>query len=1060
MKKIILLVWLLFGALGVLLAQSQKTLIGKVSDEADGLPLPGVNVVIKGSNSGVVTDGEGKFQITVPTEEVILIVSFIGYQTQEVAISPSQTSVNILLSESELGLEEVTIVSTGFQELSAERSTGSFVKVDQELVDRRVSTNLIDRLEDVTPGLIFNRDRARITPGESISIRGTATLQSNSEPLIVVDNLAYDGPLSSINPNDVESMTVLKDAAAASIWGARAGNGVIVITTKKGRFQEPMRVSLTANMTQIEEQDPFYEPKMSIAGHVDQQVALFERGFYNSQFGNARNPVLPPVAELLFAHRNSLITDQERDSGLNVYRNSDIRRELQRHIYRPAFQQQYALGISGGGEKQRYQFSLGWDKNLGSTVANDNSRLTLSTQQNWKVLKEKGNASIGVYWVKTQSFNGLPDIFNFNAYDRLADENGLALATPRTYSDRFKQSVSGLGLLNWDFIPLEEINRSTTRMQGNDLRINGSADYQILKDWKVSGFYQFWMNATQTENFDPLESYRARELINDYSEVGEDGNLIRHIPLGAMLDQDFRSAFSHNLRLQTSYDKQWGELHQLNFLAGFESRDLQREGYRISSYGYDPSIGTSQAVDYLTRRRRLGSRLLANIPFTEDFSGGVDRFLSGFANVGYTYKNKYLLNASARKDASNLFGVATNQRGVPLWSAGLGWIISEEEFLTSRNMDFLKLRLSYGYNGNTNPNATAFTTAQYLSGAQNFLSGYPFLGIVSPPNPQLRWERIKISNLGLDFGFFGGKLRGSAEYYIKQGLDLLANQPIFPSSGFTSAVVNYASTRTNGIDLSLSTRQRLGNITWDGDFFYSMVQEKVIDLDTETTPDQLINYSAQNPTTLIGRPIFGIYSYAFAGLDPNTGDPMGFLDGEPSSNYQGIFQEATPENLVFHGRARPTDFGAFRNTFSYRGFSLSFNLTYRFGYYIRRPSVNYDEFNRGAWVHADYEQRWQQLGDELITDIPSDPGRVNSLRHRFSTSNSSRVEPGDHIRFQDVRLAYQWNGKQKGPIRNLETYLYLNNLGLLWKASDRVVDPDFQVAPPLTSASLGFRMSF
>ncbi|OYX15504.1 MAG: hypothetical protein B7Z16_13295, partial [Algoriphagus sp. 32-45-6] len=259
MKKIILLVWLLFGALGVLLAQSQKTLIGKVSDEADGLPLPGVNVVIKGSNSGVVTDGEGKFQITVPTEEVILIVSFIGYQTQEVAISPSQTSVNILLSESELGLEEVTIVSTGFQELSAERSTGSFVKVDQELVDRRVSTNLIDRLEDVTPGLIFNRDRARITPGESISIRGTATLQSNSEPLIVVDNLAYDGPLSSINPNDVESMTVLKDAAAASIWGARAGNGVIVITTKKGRFQEPMRVSLTANMTQIEEQDPFYE---------------------------------------------------------------------------------------------------------------------------------------------------------------------------------------------------------------------------------------------------------------------------------------------------------------------------------------------------------------------------------------------------------------------------------------------------------------------------------------------------------------------------------------------------------------------------------------------------------------------------------------------------------------------------------------------------------------------------------------------------------------------------------------------------------------------------------
>lgn len=1059
-NKCILLVLLLFGALSSLMAQSQKILSGKVSGASDGLPLPGVNIVVKGSNSGVVSDAEGEFQLNLKTEELVLIVSFIGYESKEVPISPNQTSVEIQLLESELGLEEVTIVSTGFQELSAERSTGSFVKLDQELVDRRVSTNLIDRIEDVTPGLIFNRDRARITPGESISIRGTATLRSNSEPLIVVDNLAYDGPLSSINPNDVESMTVLKDAAAASIWGARAGNGVIVITTKKGKFSEPMRVSLTANITRLSEPDPFYEPKMSIAGHVDQQLELFERGFYNSQFNNSRNPVLPPVAELLFAHRNGLITDEERDSGLNVYRNSDIRRELQRHIYRPAIQQQYALGISGGGEKQRYQFSLGWDKNLGSTVANDNSRLTLSTQQNWKVLKEKGNASIGVYWVNTRSHNGLPDILNFNAYDRLTDENGVPIATPRTYSDRFKRSVSEMGLLNWDFIPLEEINRSITTAEGNDLRINGSADYELVKGWKVSGYYQFWMNSTLTENYDPVESYRARELINDYTEVGEDGALIRHIPLGDILDQDFRSAFSHNVRLQTSYDKQWAEFHQLNLLAGFESRDLQREGYRNSSYGYDRSIGTSQAVDYLTRRRRMGSRLLANIPFTEDFSGGVDRFLSGFANLGYSYKDRYLVNASARRDASNLFGVSTNQRGVPLWSAGLGWIISEEEFLANRNIDFLKLRLSYGFNGNTNPNATAFTTAQYLSGAQNFLSGYPFLGIVSPPNPQLRWERIKISNLGLDFGFFKGKLRGSAEYYIKQGLDLLANQPIFPSSGFTSAVVNYASTRTNGIDLSLTSRLQLGKVTWDGAFFYSMVQEKVIDLESETTPDQLINYSAQNPTTLVGRPIFGIYSYAFGGLDPNTGDPLGFLDGEPSANYQGIFQEATPENIVFHGRGRPTDFGAFRNTFSYRGFSLSLNLTYRLGYYIRRPSVNYDEFNRGAWVHADYEQRWKQPGDENITDIPSDPGRVNSLRHRFSTSNSSRVEPGDHIRFQDVRLAYQWKGKEKGSIRNLETYLYLNNLGILWKASDRVVDPDFQVAPPLTSASLGFRLSF
>ncbi|QYH38472.1 TonB-dependent receptor plug domain-containing protein [Algoriphagus sp. NBT04N3] len=255
----------LFLIFGRTMAQEKgREIRGNTLDAKDLSPLPGVNLILKGTTVGTVSDDEGKFTLPIPNGEAILLVSYIGYQSREILLGEKQTTLNILLESLDLNLQEVTVVSTGFQELPLSRSTGSFVGLNQDLVDRRVSTNLIDRLEDLTPGLIFNRDISGRESGESISIRGTATLISSAEPLIVVDNLAYDGPLSSINPNDVASITVLKDAAAASIWGARAGNGVIVITTKKGSFNKPIQVNFTSNLTTFQRADPFYDPKMSI----------------------------------------------------------------------------------------------------------------------------------------------------------------------------------------------------------------------------------------------------------------------------------------------------------------------------------------------------------------------------------------------------------------------------------------------------------------------------------------------------------------------------------------------------------------------------------------------------------------------------------------------------------------------------------------------------------------------------------------------------------------------------------------------------------------------------
>lgn len=931
--------------------------------------------------------------------------------------------------------------------------------IGQELVDRRVSTNIIDRLEDITPGLIFNRDLPRLANGESITIRGTATLISNSQPLIVVDNLAYDGPLSSINPNDVESMTVLKDAAAASIWGARAGNGVIVITTKKGSFEQPVRVSLTSNLTFRPKPDLFYYPSMTINSLVDKQTELYNKGYYRSQLTNSRNPVVNPLAEAYYAFDQGKITEQELNGIVTTLRNSDLRSDRDAYLSRTAVLQQYAVNVTGGSKNYTYQASAGWDKNQSSQVASDDSRITLSTRQTWKVAKDRLKVGMGAYWVQSDSYQGTPATGNLYPYDQLADESGNPLPVFRDYSVRFKNKMADKLAYSWEYVPLEEIGLTPTRAVGNDLRLFTELDFSIAKGLSASATYQYWTNRRNTVRDVPLDSYEARNRINSFTELTPAGETVYHLPVGGILEQSFANAFSHNLRGQLSYIGEWGE-HRLNAFAGGEVKNQEGEGYETISYGYNAENGTSMPVDYIARTTNLATGRLQNVPFGEKFGGTTSRFVSLFGNAGYSYRNRYLVNLSARKDASNLFGVNTNQKSVPLWSAGLGWIVSEEDFLDIDWVDFIKARLSYGYNGNTNPNASALTTATY--GARNPLTQLPFLSIRTPPNPELRWERIKIINVGIDFEMFQSRLSGSVEYYDKQGLDLLGQIPLYPSSGFTDATLNYAATHTRGWDIALSSLNINRAIRWETSFFLSLVNEKVTAIENEPTATQLINYTPDLPTPALGKPLFAIYSFAFAGLSPADGSPMGYVDGEPSTDYATIYDEARPENIRYHGSGRPTRFGALRNTFSYKGWSLSANISYRLGYYIRRPSVSFDEVNRGAFSHADYERRWRKVGDEQLTQVPSDPGKVDAYRDQFYLSSSAIVERGDHIRLQDIRIAYRFPLSHKGGriFQSLEFYGYLNNLGILWKESAEVIDPDYLVNPSLFSGSVGFRAMF
>ncbi len=1048
-----------------LAAFSQIT--GRVTSTTDKQPLPGVNILVKGTTTGTTTDAEGKFTISAHKGET-LVISFIGFASQEIAID-NQTSLNIELVEDIATLNEVTIVSTGYQQVPKERATGSFVQIDQQLINRRVSTDVLSRLEDVTSGLIFNRN----VPGKTndISIRGTSTIFSNTAPLIIIDNFPYDGDINTINPNDVESMTVLKDAAAASIWGSRAGNGVIVITTKKGKQDQPLKVAFNSNITVIDKPDVFYPSRMSSSDFIDVEKKLFDNGYYAAIENSYNYAPLTPAVELFIKERDGILTSSDMQQQLTSLRQQDVRNDVQNYLYRKSVKQQYAINFSGGSHTNKYYFSTGLDRNLDNLIANDLTRVTLNAGNTWSGLNDKLNISANIYYSETTRTTNQddPSSIRFTSsspmypYAAFKDSNGNNIPLIRDYRASFVQQSEANGLLNWQYNPLDEINARDNSSNLVDYRINTKVNYKIINGLNAEVLYQYWRSISEGRDLHKANSYYARNLVNQFTQVDASNNLALAIPAGGVLDNTNPSAVSNNIRTQLNYSKQWS-IHEINVLAGYEVKDVNTTGSSFRYYGYNDELATNQVVDYANFYTQYNNPFAyVRIPNVDGQSALTDRFISYFANGSYSFKKRYTFSASTRKDQSNLFGVKANQRGVPLWSAGVSWNINDEPFYKLNEIPYLRLRTTYGFNGNINKSVTAFTTA-YMLGF-NSLTGLPYATITNAPNPQLQWERVKVLNFGLDFESKNKIVSGSIEYYTKWGLDLIGTTPFPPSTGISSFTGNTANTVGHGIDIVLNTTNIDRAIKWNTNILFSHLTETVTSYKTKSDASGYLFYGSGSSGLsypLEGKPLYALYSYQWAGLDPTTGDPRSFVNGQPSADYAIIVTNATPDNIVFNGSARPTYFGAIRNTLSWKNWSLSFNISYRLGYFFRRNSVHYNNLLSGQVEHGDYAQRWQNPGDETKTNVPSMPTAIDANRDNIYLYSSALVEKGDHIRLQDIQLNYTFskNSFVKFPFTRAQLYCYINNLGILWKATNSPLDPDYPTLKPQRSISIGLKIDF
>ncbi len=1060
------LTFIFINALLLSSAMAQYVVKGTASSSADGLAVAGATVATKISTTQGISDANGHFTIIVSSRTDTLVIRAIGYRSQVIPLQlPLNRELNIRMEAEIAKLNEV-VVSTGYYQLPKERATGSFTQIDNTLLNRSVSTDILSRLEGVTSGLQFER---RDTRGEGnqdarLRVRGLSTIYSDSSPLIVLNNFPFEGDINDINPNDIENITILKDAAAASIWGARAGNGVIVITTKSGRYNQQAKVGFNSNFNIAGRPNLHYSPNYIPSRQwMEVEDYLFARGYYGEEPVTA----LPPYVELLIRQRDNTITSSDFDSQKAVLEKQDVRDEASDLLYRNSLNQQYALNIRGGTAKNHYYLSGGYDRNAENSKGDNFQRVSLTANNQLKIT-ERLEMSSGIYYTQSAAAqNGLtlsaikPTSLGLIPYTRLADEAGNPLPVLRDRRLSYEKQAAANGLLDWHYRPLDEQRLADNTQKSNRIRLDGGLKYLLGKGFAADMKYQYQQQGSQRHQLYDKDSYFTRDLVNRYTQA--DGSRI--IPHGSILQEGDAKEETHYGRLQLNYQGSISENHQLVALAGVEVRQEQYTngpGYRV--YNYDDEVLTHSTLFDYTRFYPTRPQGSARIPFNPySFNHITDRNLSYFANASYTFKERYMLSASSRWDASNIFGVKTNQKGVPLWSAGAAWEASKEHWWKSEILPYLRLRSTFGYNGNVNRQVSVYPTFQTNT---NSITGLPFGILTNPGNPSLRWEKVGVLNLAVDVATKDQRLSGSIEYFYKNASDLIGEIFMDPTTGLTNIRnrINYAGMKTRGWDIDLASRNIEGKFNWQTSWLISHVRNEVSNYAVDDTQPVSGSYLSPIPIPEAGTSMDAVYALPWGGLSPVNGQQQIMLNGETSQDYTTYLNTLTREGLLVAGVSVPTWYGGLRNTFNYKNLSLSTNITWKAGYVFRRTSINYNQLYTMAVPHSDYLGRWQNPGDEANTTIPARPADVNNNRETVYAYSETLVEKGDHIRLQDIQLSYTLDkGKfRQLPFSNIRLSLYANNIGIIWQANKQGLDPDYANAmyPAARSLAVGLNASF
>ena len=991
----------------------KRTVKGQVTDE-NGEPVPGANVYLKGTTIGVATDINGNYSLTFEDTHTVLVASFVGYKTMEVLIGENET-VNFRLEPENEALAEVVV--TGYQTISKERSTGAFEKVGMEQMEMKRLDNLSTVLEGEIAGY-----------SDGI-IRGVSTMNAQQGPLYVIDGFPIENTsygrfgiitenLPVINMEDIESITVLKDAAAASIYGARAANGVIVITTKKAK-EGKTQISASATWT-IHPYD-YYTGHLTDAADI---IALQKKwaaenpelnkglGRAQAEADNLRNNNAYPTRGIdilldLYTQKNELAS-----RGYAYYD------DVEKYAKRNSFYQQYYLSVGKATDCNSFMFSASYRKNQEEDIYTQNDQVGLNLQNSLQIA-DWLKADLGMYMNFKNSTTQTYDLlytpsagFTAMPYDRLVDENGSPISWVSQHDKTVRDNIANYGLYDVTITPLDELGRNLQKKREFNTRVFGKLNMKFFPWLSYNIQYQYEYGENRMNQLQELESYQVRELVNSFATL-ESGEVVYNLPEGNILNTGRNTSNAYNFRHQLNVDKTFYEAHNLTWIIGQEIRHTKLEYNNITRYGYDEELLTSTYIDEVKFTSGFSGLMnsWASISAPWDKGELVNRFVSFYSNVAYTYRNLYTFSASVRWDRSNLWGTNSKYQKKPLWSVGAGWNITNESFFQVNWIDMLKLRVSYGIGGNIAKDSAPYLTASYDN--SDFVGGL-YAHVSSPPNPNLRWEKTTTVNVGVDFALFSNRFSGTLEFYNRYSDDLLANRQGVPTEGFGGVNLrfNNGAMCNRGFELTLNG-DVIGykDFIWNMGFMLSYNKNEVVRVSGEA-PSYIFLLAASLQYPQKGKPYNAIYAYKWAGLskegEPQIYDKNGNVT---TTDYTDL------EAIHYAGTNVPIYSGSFTNIFTYKNLEFSVQMLYEGGHKIFSndiPSINMDEPYSDMPVrmtHKSIMKAWKQPGDEAHTDVPrllfGFSEEYNNDRSYIYENADVHVYNAARIRFNNIALSYE-----------------------------------------------------
>lgn len=999
---------------------------GKVTDEK-GMPLVGAAVSDNSSGKGVLTDFDGVYEITVASGETTLAFSYIGFVRQEIKVA-GKSVINVVLKEDTLELGEILV--TGYQNISSERATGSFSKIDAEdIKEQRLSS-----LDAVLEG--------RIVGYQNGVIRGTTSMNGLTTPLYVIDGFPIENTrynqyfsleenLPNLNLEDIESITVLKDAAASSIYGARAANGVVVITTKKAKTGET-NISFSSNLT--------VTPYRNYTGNLTDSADIIglEKGWA------AGNPNLQATDGSATAYaasmlENAVFTSQGMQTILNRYAGNISESEMNsrlnglgamgykyyddvaRYAKRDQYFTQHNISLGQATEKNNFNASLTYKGNEFEDIYSENQSIGIniknSTQVNSWLSVDLGTY---VYYNKSdqQTYSAFSPGFKYQPYNSLLNADGTPFTSTAEsrYNSSILQSMEDYGLYSMDITPMDEFGRNLVEGRNFLNRTFAKLNVKFSNAFNYNAMFQYEYGVDRTSQLRDKESYSVRSLVNGMVTISPSNTAVYNLPYGDIIKESNQFSNAYNFRQQLNFAKVYNDVHDVTAIAGTEIRHTKLEYGDNTRYGWDEQTLTYTPVnqaDLLTIYGPIfGGYLNQNDFYAEREL--VNRYVSLYGNTGYTYDRRYSVTGSLRWDRSNLWGTDNKYQDEPTWSAGAGWNIDKESFFQTSWVDMLKLRASYGIGGNVAKDSAPYMTAYYYA---NINVGGMQGTINSRPNPELSWEKTTTTNIGLDFSLFKNRLGGTFDVYNKKGEDLLANSVGVPTEGwgYSTYTLNNGEMTNKGFEVSLKgTIIKTPSFSWDASILYANNKNEVTYVNVEA-PVYFLQLDYPSAFPRVGTNFNSIYGYKWAGLS-STGLPQVY----DASGNAVTYNPGDLDAIEDYGTTVPVQSGSFHTALVYKNFSLSALFIYEAGHKIRNTFLpmldnNYSSGLNGyvtdiGIVNKDIVNRWQQPGDEAFTNVPRavyeyEPDFSSDSRTIYSYADVNILD-ASNLRLSNVSLAY------------------------------------------------------